>query len=132
MIENKELSNNCFREFDDIAPKRKNPTIQSLYEYEKHYMELLRKYSQEILMLDKMLSDFRKEQELFYKETLPEIIAKFNQDMAIEEEMKNIWLKRLTMNMDRSFALSETLINDFAIKKIDEFKATVKEKLEKL
>ena len=35
-------------------------------------------------------------------------------------------------NTDRSFKLSETLINDFAIKKLDEFKTAVKEKLKNL
>ena len=45
MGESKKTSDNCFSEFDDVSPKRKNPSIQVLYDYEKHYMELGRKYS---------------------------------------------------------------------------------------
>lgn len=63
MIERKKIVDNCFHEFDDIAPKRKEPSIQVLYDYEKHYMELVRKYHPEITMITEMLSDFRKEQE---------------------------------------------------------------------
>lgn len=132
MMSNKKESYNCFREFDDISPKKKEPSIQVLFDYEKHYMELVKKYSPEIKMIADMLSDFRKEQEIFYKQTLIEIIEKLNQDRGIDEEMKSLWLKRLTTNIDRSFGLSETLINDYATKNIDEFKAVINERLKKL
>lgn len=123
---------NCFSVFGDISPKRREPSIQVLYDYEKHYMELVKKYSLEIEMIANMLKDFRKEQETFYKETLPEIIEKLNQDVSIDKEIKNIWLERLTSNMDRSFSLSETFINDYVTKNVAEFKAEVNETLKKL
>lgn len=128
MAENKSAGN-CFDEFKDISPKRKDPTIQVLYEYEKHYLEMVRKYSQEIKFIEDMLSNFRREQETFYSKTLPDIINKLNQDVGVDEEMKKVWLNRLTTNIERSFILSETLINDYATKNIDEFKAAVNEKL---
>lgn len=132
MIEKNRLIGDCFQEFDDTNPKKKNPTIQVLYDYEKHYMELVRKYSSEISMIADMLRDFREEQEMFYKEILPEIVAKLNQDIGVEEEMRNVWLKRLTTNIDRSFGLSEELINDYTTKSINEFKMAVNEKLKSL
>lgn len=128
MAENKSAGN-CFDEFKDISPKRKDPTIQVLYEYEKHYLEMVRKYSQEIKFIEDMLSDFRREQETFYSNTLPDIINKLNQEGGVDKEMKKVWLNRLTTNIERSFTLSETLINDYATKNIDEFKVAVNEKL---
>ena len=59
MSNSKKKLDNCFDEFNDILPKRKEPSIQALYDYEKHYMELVRKYSKEINMIAEMLSDFR-------------------------------------------------------------------------
>lgn len=132
MADSRKALDNCFREFDGVSPKRKEPSIQVLYDYEKHYMELVKKYASEIKMVADMLCDLRKEQEIFYKETLPEIIEKLNQDAGIDEEMRNVWLKRLTTNMDRSFGLSETLINDYVTKNIDEFKAEINETIKKL
>lgn len=132
MIDDKKTSINCFDEFDDISPKRKDPSIQVLYDYEKHYMELVRKYSPEISMIASMLGDLRNEQEQFYNEVLPQIVKKLNQDVGIDNEMRNIWLRRLTTNIDRSFVLSETLLNDYTTKGIDEFKSAVNEKLRKL
>ena len=132
MIEDKNIINNCFDEFDDVSPKRKNSSIQVLYDYEKHYMELVRKYSQEISMIAGMLSNFRNEQEKFYEEALPKVINKLNQDIGIDDEMRKVWIERLTTNMDRSFLLSETLISNYVTKSIEEFKTVVNEKLGKL
>lgn len=120
---------NCFSEFDDILPKRKEPTIQTLYEYEKHYLEMLKKYSNEIKFIQDLLSDFRAEQTKFYEIDLPNIIDKLNHDEGIDDEMKRIWLNRLSTNMERSFSLSESLINDYAVKNLEEFKSAVNEKL---
>lgn len=132
MADSRRASDNCFNEFDDVSPSKKNPSIQVLYDYEKHYMELVKKYSTEISMIEKMLCDFRHEQEEFYKDTLPQIIERLNQDSGVDHEMVEIWLQRLTTNIDRSFGLSETLINDYTTKSIDEFKTAVNEKLKKL
>lgn len=130
-MRNKSVAN-CFDEFRDISPKRKDPTIQVLYEYEKHYLEMIKRNSQEIKFIEDMLSNFRKEQETFYIKTLPEIIKKLSEDDGIDDEMQKIWLNRLTTNMERSFSMSENLINNYTIKKIDEFRVEVDEKLKSL
>lgn len=127
-MESSKISN-CFGEFEDISPKRKEPTIQALYEYEKHYLEMLKKYSDEIKFIQDMLSDFRAEQTKFYEQVLPNIIDKLNSDEGIDAEMKRTWLNRLSTNMERSFNLSESLINDYAVKNLEEFKTAVNEKM---
>lgn len=125
----KKSKSNCFEEFNDGAPRKKDPTIQILFDYEKHYMDLVRKYSAEIKFIEDMLSDYRQEQIKFYTETLPELKKKLNDDPGVDEEMKRVWLCRLTANMDKSFQMSDTIINDFATKKLQEFKDAVNEKL---
>lgn len=132
MSNSKKILDNCFDEFDDISPKRKEPSIQTLYDYEKHYMELVRKYSTEITMIAKMLSDFRDEQKEFYEEILPQVSEKLNQEEIIDNEIKKRWLTQFKANMDRSFSLTETLINNYTTKKIDEFKTIINEKIMRL
>lgn len=132
MSNSKKILDNCFDEFDDISPKRKEPSIQTLYDYEKHYMELVKKYSTEITMIAKMLSDFRDEQKEFYEEILPQVSEKLNQEEIIDNEMKKRWLIQFKANMDRSFSLTETLINNYTTKKIDEFKTIINEKIMRL
>lgn len=125
---NKEKAN-CFDEFKDTSPKKKDPTIQILYEYEKHYLEMIRKYRDEIEFIQNLLKEYREEYTEFYENTLPEIKNKMIEDVCIDDEMKKVWLSRLTTNMERSFGLSESLINDYATKSLDEFKKAVNEKL---
>lgn len=132
MSNSKKKLDNCFDEFNDISPKRKEPSIQALYDYEKHYMELVRKYSKEINMIAEMLSDFRDEQKEFYEEILPQVSEKLNQEEIIDNEMKKRWLTQFKANMDRSFSLTETLINNYTTKKIDEFKTIINEKIMRL
>lgn len=124
--------NNCFREFDDMSPKRKEPSVQVLYEYEKHYMEMVKKYSQEIKFINDMLRDLRQEQITFYGEILLKVENKLNEDKGIDDEMRKIWLNRLSRNIHRSFELSEILIHNYVTKKIDEFKTVVDKKLREL
>ena len=95
-------------------------------------MELVRKYSTEITMIAKMLSDFRDEQKEFYEEILPQVSEKLNQEEIIDNEMKKRWLTQFKANMDRSFSLTETLINNYTTKKIDEFKTIINEKIMRL
>ena len=90
---------------------------------------MLKKYSDEIRFIQDMLARFRNEQELFYHKLLPDISKKLSADAGIDDEMKKIWLNRLTTNIERSFSLSETLINDYATKSLDEFKQAVNERL---
>lgn len=123
---------NCFREFDDIDPKKKDPSIHVLFEYEKHYMELVREYSSEIKFIEDLLIEFRAEQTKFYEETLPKISRSMTEDKSVDDKMKKIWLDRLSTNLDRSFFISEKLINHYVTKSVDEFKKAVDEKLKSI
>ncbi len=120
---------NAFNVFDDISPKKKDPTIQVLYEYEKHYLELVKKYRNEIEFINNLQNEYRQEQIDFYRDILPSIVNKLGEDDGIDDDMKKIWSKRVEGNINNSFRLTETVLNDFTVKKIDEFKKAVNNKL---
>lgn len=132
MAASEKTRKNCFSEFDDVSPRKQEPSVQVLYEYEKHYMELVKKYGPEISRIEEMLEDLRSEQEQFYSKKLPEIISTLKKNGGVDEEIQRKWIERLSNNMERSFSLSETLITDYATKKIDEFKKAVEEKLKEI
>lgn len=118
-----------FDEFCDVSPRKKDPTVQVLYEYEKYYMELVKKYTPEIQLLKDMMERLRTERRTFYDNDLPAIGRKLEEDAGIDEEARKEWLNRLTRNMEHSFEMSETLIFDYMLKDMLEFKAAVREKL---
>lgn len=121
-------NNDAFSMFEDISPREQEPTLQVLYDYEKHYMELIRQHKNEIVFIENMLKDYRQENIDFFNNQLSKISQKLDAE-HIDKDMKNAWLKRLEENMNRSFAISEKLITDYTTKKLDEFKTIANEKL---
>ena len=121
-------NNDAFSMFEDISPRKQEPTLQVLYDYEKHYMELIRQHKNEIIFIENMLKDYRQENIDFFNNQLSRISQKLDAE-HINKDMKNAWLKRLEENMNRSFAISEKLITDYTTKKLDEFKTIANEKL---
>ena len=53
------------------------------------------------------------------------MIEHLNQDIAIDEETKRIWLNRFVTNMDNSFNLSESVIEHYVTKHVQEFNEAV-------
>ena len=121
-------NNDAFSIFEDISPKKQEPTLQVLYDYEKHYMELIKQHKNEIVFIENMLKDYRQENIDFFNNQLSRISQKLDAE-HIDKDMKNACLKRLEENMNRSFAISEKLITDYTTKKLDEFKTIANEKL---
>ena len=121
-------NNDAFSMFEDISPRKQEPTLQVLYDYEKHYMELIKQHKNEIIFIENMLKDYRQENIDFFNNQLSKISQKLDAE-HIDKDMKNAWLKRLEENMNRSFAISEKLITDYTTKKLDEFKTIANEKL---
>ena len=127
-MENEETA---FSVFHGNLPKKKVSSIQVLYDYEKHYLELIKEHSEEIEFIEDLLHRFREEQKTFFQECLPDISRKLDEE-SIDTDMKREWLKRLESNMDRSFSLSEMLITEYTTKKLSEFKLAVNEKLQEM
>lgn len=114
---------NCFNEFHDASPKQKNPSLQTLLNYRESYMKLIKKYQPEIQFLQDLIDKNQSELKEFYSVTMMQVSQKMRDDPAIDDEMKAIWLKKFEDNISKSFELSYRLIEDFAIKKLDEFHA---------
>lgn len=121
--------NNCFEEFDEISPNKKNKTLQVLLDYQGSYMKLLQKYQSEVQFIQDLINKNQAELNKLYSVTIPEISQKLSEDIAIDNEMKILWLKKFENNMTRSFELSQRLIDDFAVKKLDEFRKEAEEML---
>ena len=125
------MARDIFDVFEDKMPSvnsTSDDSIQAVYECEKHYMDLIRHYQDEIEFIENMLRDYRREQTEFFAKELPEISRVLDKE-HIDQRTKDIWLKRLEENMSRSFSISEKLITHYTTKKIDEFKTVVNDKL---
>lgn len=111
----------AFDNFSEVPVEKQDESLQSLFLYEKQYMELVSLHKTEIDFLEGKLQDLRAEQKDFFEEKIPEISKKLD-DEGIDKETKNEWLKHLEDTMQKSFEFSTNLLNSFAIMQIEEFK----------
>lgn len=116
---------------DDSSRKVKNPTLEELRRYQKHHMEMLKNYEDQIAFLDKMLRDCREERKRFFAEDLPKISKKMIEE-HVDDAIRKEWLTRLEKAMEHSFEESDRLAVAFAVQKADEFREAMEEKLKGL
>lgn len=121
-----------FAAFTPINPDYKVEKLDQLIAYEEHYMRLLSKYQREITDIEALMSNLRKERETFYLTTLPQIEMTIRNDNVLSDEAKAKWISELRANMERSFAISESLISHYVTSNLEEFKSKMKASINKV
>ena len=91
-------------------------------------MELLRRYKEEIREIENMMQALREERIHFYKEELPTIRKEMEMDEVLPE-IRSQWLATLQTNMEKSFKISEGLIDHYVTKNLDEFKNALQQEI---
>lgn len=120
-----------FGQYAPVRAEQKQDRLDSLIAYEEHYMRLIRSYKSEIEDIRDMLEQVRREREEFYRK-LPEIERVMKEDGVISDDTKRQWIAELRDNMERSFAISENLINHYVTSNLDEFKRKMKDAMGKV
>ncbi|MDR2570853.1 MAG: hypothetical protein LBD23_11260 [Oscillospiraceae bacterium] len=123
------MERNAFGEFYGLPPNRvKNENIEELYNYEKHYMELIRLHKDEISFINGLLIEFRRERVEFFEIKIHGISESLDKH-SIDEPTKKRWLSELVDCMNRSFEVSESLITNYLTKDLEDFKKNIEERL---
>lgn len=117
-----------FDEFRKTPIEKRTDRGEALMAYEKHYMELLKRYKGDIQEIDNMMRTLREERTRFYKEQLPEIQKEMEADQ-VSSEIRAQWLAELQKNMERSFSISEKLIDHYVTKNLDEFQHALRQEI---
>lgn len=117
-----------FDEFRDKLPTNSNPTAQMLFDCERHYMQLVKDFRQEIEFINELHTTHMREVENFYGEGLPAIIRKFEAE-PIADDVRREWIKNLQEHMDKSFKMSQKFLEVLTTKKVEEFNAALCKKI---
>jgi hypothetical protein len=91
-----------------------NSKLELLYQYEKHYLELIKDYKEEIKFANALQEDLRRERSHFFAQTLKDVI----QTMKSEEIDKNVsatWIQELVASYTKSIDLSSDLAKTHVI-----------------
>lgn len=121
-----------FGAFQDVEAENKQKNFENVAAYEAHYMRLLKKYSPEIQMIEEMMENLRRERKNFYQKDLPEIKLSMEEDNILSDDNKAEWLSQLQENMEHSFQISESLIQHYITKNLEEFKKALKDEMNRV
>lgn len=123
---------NLFNQFEPVNPEYKREKLDVLIAYEEHYMKLLRNFKTEIADIENMMTQLRQEREIFYSSKLPEIEKSIKKDEVLSNEAKQKWIMELKSNVEKSFAISESLISHYVTKNLEEFKQKMESIIDKV
>ena len=118
----------AFDKFHRKTSARSDTTAQMLYDYEKHYMELIKRYRHEIEFINDLHTTHTQEVKNFYANDLPAIQQKLAAE-PIADDVRREWLKHLERHMNNSFDMSGHFIGILTTKKVEEFNAALREKI---
>lgn len=95
--------------------------LDLLFEYEKHYLSLIKEYKEEIKFASSLQEDLRKERANFFSATLREVYATL-QATKVGPEMESLWLQRLVASYTESLDLSSELAKENTLARVSELK----------
>lgn len=121
----------CFEEFVTVKRENKNSNADQIYEYSKYYLSLIEKYKEEIEFTDNLFQEFRAEERDFYEVQLHNVRETMKAD-GVKPETIDLWLNDFQDSMKKSFDISRSMITTFTVDKLEEFKAEIKEKIDKV
>ena len=99
--------------------------LELLYQYEKHYLGLIKDYKEEIKFANTLQEDLRRERSQFFTQTLKDVI----QTMNIAEVDKTVsaqWIQELVASYTKSIDLSGDLAKTHVIEIISSITAETK------
>ncbi len=95
--------------------------LDLLFEYEKHYLSLIKEYKEEIKFATSLQEDLRKERANFFSATLREVYATL-QTTKVGPEMETMWLEKLVSSYTESLDLSAELAKERTLTRVSELK----------
>lgn len=107
--------------YKKTSPEKKLDSAEKIMAYEEHYMKLLRRYKDEIDHIEMMMKELREERTDFYLNKLPLIRQELEKD-DVSSANSAEWIEQVQENIERSFRISEQLIDHYVTKNLDEFK----------
>lgn len=113
-IENKSMFENLMmQELDNFTveaeAKKRKIDLTILFEYEKHYLDLIKDYKEEIKFANAIQEDLRKERAKFFSENLKEV-SKTLTETKVDNEVASKWIQELVDSYTKSLDLSNDLV----------------------
>lgn len=116
-----------YEELLEDEKKNNNPIrvkLSTLYEHEKHLLDLLKDYKEEIKFAISLQTELRKEQANFFSSTLKEVCNSLK-DEQISKECAKKWIEDLVASYTSSLKLSYQLTDENIMTSIGNIKKEI-------
>lgn len=104
--------------------------LDLLYQYEKHYLELIKEYKEEIKFASSLQEDLRRERSQFFTQTLREVVQTL-QAQEIDKKVASQWIEELVASYTKSIDLSSDLAKTHVVQVLSIFKEEAKQEVSK-
>lgn len=109
-----------------VAKDAVRENLQVLFEYEKHYLELVKNYKEEIKFASALQEDLRKERAKFFAETLKEV-SNTLQETKLDAKVTSSWIVDLVKSYTKSLDLSSDMAKEETLDIIGNIKKKAKD-----
>ena len=116
---------------DEVYNVRLEAQLKTYYEYEKHCLDMLKEYKEEIKFASALQEDLRKERAKFFSEKLKEVSATLK-DAEVDDKVRGEWIKELVKSYTRSLDISDKLVEEHVVETINDIKGKQKEIVEQI
>lgn len=114
----------------NILEKIENPSrdkkLEILYNHEKHYLEILKEYKEEIKFASSLQAEIRKEEATFFSSTLKEVCNSLK-ETQVDPKYQVQWIFDLVSSYTSSLRLSSKLAEEHVINLLGDIQETVNE-----
>ena len=111
---------------DQLSETKSKLTL--LYEYEKHYLELIKGYKEEIKFANTLQEDLRRERAQFFTQTLKDVIQTMR-GAEIANEVASKWIQELVESYTKSIDLSSDLAKTHVVEILNILTAATKKQV---
>lgn len=117
-----------------IADKVENPArdkkLEILYNHEKHLLDILKEYKEEIKFASSLQAEIRKEESTFFASTLKEVCTSLK-ETQVDPKFQVQWIFDLVSSYTSSLKLSSKLAEEHVINLIGDIQKEVTETINK-
>ena len=99
--------------------------LEVLYEYEKHYLDLIKEYKEEIKFAASLQEDLRRERSQFFTQVLREV-SETLKNASVDSNVASQWTQELVDSYTKSIDLSSDLAKTHVIDVIGKIRESAK------
>ena len=115
---------------DSVSQENLRNNLDILFEYEKHYLNLIKEFKEEIKFATNLQEDLRKERSKFFAETLKEVSDTLR-SAEVDSKVASKWIEELVSSYTKSLDLSGDLATENTIDIIGSIREQSKKEVSK-